>query len=93
MPSGSSDAISSAPRSGSDEAGVGISSTRVSGNETRFTGWNMRFAGRFDKCVVYLLGNGLLRRMLRAPKATVYGAVLAKGDSGAEDAVDMEGEE
>ena len=84
---------SSGLTSGSDNMGVGIISTKVSGNDTRFTGWNMRFAGRFEFCVVCLLGNGLLRRMLREPKATVYGAPLAKGEVEAEDVVDTEQEE
>lgn len=83
----------SALTSDSDKTGVGIISTRVSGKETRFTGWNMRFAGRFDKCVVCRLGSGLLRRMLRAPRATVYGAVLAKGEFEPEDTVEMDDEE
>lgn len=76
--------------SDSDRTGVGIISTRVSGNETRFAGWNMRFAGRFDKCVVCLLGSGLLRRMLRAPRATMYGAALAKGEFEPEDTVEID---
>ena len=85
--------ISSALTSAPDDVGVGIISTKVSGNETRFTGWNMRFAGRFEICGVCLLGNGLLRRMLREPNVTVYGAPLAKGELEAEDAVDVEEEE
>lgn len=84
---------SSTLTSDSDKTGVGIISTSVSRNETRFTGWNMRFAGRFDKCVVCLLGSGLLRRMLRAPRATVYGAALAKGEIEPEDTVEIDEEE
>lgn len=89
----SSNATPSQPRSESEKNGVGIISTKVSGKDTRFMGWNNRFGGRFDRFVVCLLGSGLLRRMLRAPRATVYGAVLAKGEVGPEEAVDIDEED
>lgn len=52
----------------SERMGVGIISIRLSWNVTRLMGWNIRFGGRLDRFANCRLGNGLLRRMLLAPK-------------------------
>lgn len=43
-----------------------------------------------DTCRRDRRGSGLLRKMLRGPIPSVYGAVVANGDEGPEDIVDME---
>lgn len=85
-----SSGLSSGLVSDSEITGAGIHSTMGSWKRTRRIGWNILLGDLLDTIRRDRRGSGLLRNMLREPIPNVYGVVVAKGDEGPEDIVDME---